>query len=96
MNLSQMKREKLLTFLDKIKNKEMVDIDNKKYFLLIEDEDLDKLMEHWDEVKATIKKVYIKRSVLLSDDATEKLEGIERVYLPECYFEKEMTELGID
>ena len=74
-----------------------VDIDNKNYFLLTEDEDLDALIEHWDEVKDTIKKVYIRRNVFGStSDALEKIDGVEKVYVPECYFEKEMAELGID
>lgn len=68
-------------------------VDNQKYIMIMDDEEMDELEKHFDEYK-DIEVVFINQDVLLSTSQEKLLQNINTKIIPNCYFDFELREVG--
>lgn len=79
--------------------KEMVQLENgikiedKKYKIVLTDEDADDLEKKWDEYK-DLKAIYISKNVLLNSKQNRIFSSVEIKTIPDYYFASELKEVG--
>ena len=70
-----------------------VKVDNQKYIMIMDDDEMDEFEKHFDEFK-DIKVVFINQDVLLSTSQEKLLQNINTKIIPDCYFDFELREVG--
>lgn len=68
-------------------------VDNQKYIMIMDDDEMDELEKHFDEYK-DIEVVFINQDVLLSTSQEKLLQNINTKIIPDCYFDFELREVG--
>lgn len=70
-----------------------VNVDNQKYIMIMDDDEMDEFEKHFDEYK-DIEVVFINQDVLLSTSQEKLLQNINTKIIPNCYFDFELREVG--
>lgn len=70
-----------------------VKVDNQKYIMIMDDDEMDEFEKHFDEYK-DIEVVFINQDVLLSTSQEKLLQNINTKIIPNCYFDFELREVG--
>lgn len=70
-----------------------INIDNDKYFLVLTDEDADRMEVKWDNYK-NCKGLYISKNVLLTASQNKLFSSVDIKTIPDYYFESELREVG--
>lgn len=70
-----------------------IDIDNKKYHIILTDDDADRMEKEWDKYKEC-KALYISKNVLLTTSQNVLFSSVEINTIPDYYFESELREVG--
>ena len=70
-----------------------IDLDQRQYVLLLDDEDADELEETWNEYPE-LKGIYMSSDVLLTGEQQQLFGSVELNIIPEYYFESELREAG--
>lgn len=68
-------------------------VDNQKYIMIMDDDEMDEFEKHFDEFK-DIEVVFINQDVLLSTSQEKLLQNINTKIIPDCYFDFELREVG--
>lgn len=68
-------------------------VDNQKYIMIMDDDEMDEFEKHFDEYK-DIEVVFINQDVLLSTSQEKLLQNINTKIIPDCYFDFELREVG--
>lgn len=68
-------------------------VDNQKYIMIMDDDEMDEFEKHFDEFK-DIEVVFINQDVLLSTSQEKLLQNINTKIIPDCYFDFELSEVG--
>ena len=69
-----------------------VKVDNQKYIMIMDDDEMDEFEKHFDEFK-DIEVVFINQDVLLSTSQEKLLQNINTKIIPDCYFDFELREV---
>ena len=70
-----------------------VKVDNRKYIMIMDDEEMDEFEQNfnsYDDVEA----VFINQDVLLTTAQEKLLQNIDVKIIPDCYFDFELREVG--
>lgn len=70
-----------------------VKVDNQKYIMIMDDDEMDEFEKHFDEFK-DIEVVFINQDVLLSTSQEKLLQNINTKIIPDCYFDFELRAVG--
>lgn len=70
-----------------------VKVDNHKYIMIMDDDEMDEFEKHFDEYK-NIEVVFINQDVLLSTSQEKLLQNINTKIIPDYYFDFELREVG--
>lgn len=70
-----------------------VKVDNKKYIMIMDDEEMDEFENHFNEYEC-IGVVFINQDVLLTTSQEKLLQNIDVRIIPDCYFDFELREVG--
>lgn len=70
-----------------------IKIDDQKYVIIMEDEDMDELEKNIDNYPQ-LKAVFINQDVFLSSSQEALLEKIDSYIIPDYYFDYELREAG--
>lgn len=70
-----------------------VKVDNQKYIMIMDDDEMDEFEKHFDEFK-DIEVVFINQDVLLSTSQEKLLQNINTKIIPDYYFDFELREVG--
>lgn len=70
-----------------------VKVDNHKYIMIMDDDEMDEFGKNFDEYK-DIEVVFINQDVLLSTSQEKLLQNINSKIIPDCYFDFELREVG--
>lgn len=70
-----------------------VKVDNKKYVLIMDDDEMDEFEQKFKQYKA-LKALFINQDVLLSTSQEKLLANINTFIIPDCYFDSELREAG--
>lgn len=70
-----------------------VRVDNQKYIMIMDDEEMDEFEKHFNEYKH-IEVVFINQDVLLTTSQEKMLQDINTKIIPDCYFDFELREVG--
>lgn len=70
-----------------------VKVDNKKYVLIMDDEDMDEF-ESNISADSDIKAIFVNQDVLLSSSQERLLRELNTFTVPDCYFDFELREVG--
>lgn len=70
-----------------------VRVDNKKYVIIMDDEEMDSFEKKFSEYNQ-LKAVFINQDVLLTTSQEKLLQNIETKIIPDCYFDFELREAG--
>ena len=70
-----------------------IDLDNRQYIILLDDDDADELEENWEKYP-NIKGIYISSDVVLTAEQQRLFERVVLNIIPEYYFEAELREAG--
>lgn len=70
-----------------------VKVDNHKYIMIMDDDEMDEFEKNFDEYK-DIEVVFINQDVLLSTSQEKLLQNINSKIIPDCYFDFELREVG--
>lgn len=70
-----------------------INIDDKKYILIMSDEEADELEENWNEYN-DIKAIYLAQDVLLTAKQEELFGCVDMYTIPDHYFNSELREVG--
>lgn len=70
-----------------------VKVDNQKYIMIMDDDEMDEFEKHFDEFK-DIEVVFINQDVFLSTSQEKLLQNINTKIIPDCYFDFELREVG--
>lgn len=70
-----------------------VKVDNQKYIMIMDDDEMDEFEKHFDEYK-DIDVLFINQDVLLSTSQEKLLQNINTKIIPDCYFDFELREVG--
>lgn len=70
-----------------------VKVDNQKYIMIMDDDEMDEFEKQFDEYK-DIEVVFINQDVLLSTSQEKLLQNINTKIIPNCYFDFELREVG--
>lgn len=70
-----------------------VDLDDRQYIIVLDDDAADELEENWSEYPG-LKGIYISSDVLLTAEQQELFESVDLNIIPEYYFEAELREAG--
>lgn len=70
-----------------------VKVDNQKYIMIMDDEEMDELEKHFNDYE-NIEAIFINQDVLLTTSQEKLLKNINTQIIPDCYFDKELREVG--
>lgn len=70
-----------------------VKVDNQKYLMIMDDEEMDEFEKHFNEYE-NIEAVFINQDVLLTTSQEKLLQNINTQIIPDCYFDFELREVG--
>lgn len=70
-----------------------IDLDDRQYIIIMDDDAADELEENWDEYPE-LKGIYMSSDVLLTGTQQALFDGAELNVIPEYYFEAELREAG--
>lgn len=70
-----------------------IKIDNKKYVIIMDDEEMDDFEKSFADYK-DLQVVFINQYVLLSTSQENMLQNINTYIIPDCYFDSELREAG--
>ena len=70
-----------------------IKIDNKKYVIIMDDEEMDDFEKNFADYK-DLQAVFINQDVLLSTSQEKMLQDINTYIIPDCYFDFELREAG--
>ena len=70
-----------------------VKVDNQKYIMIMDDDEMDEFEKHFDEYK-DIEVVFINQDVLLTTSQEKLLQNVNMQIIPDCYFDFELREVG--
>ena len=70
-----------------------VKVDNKKYIMIMDDEEMDEFEKHFNEYEC-IEVVFVNQDVLLTTSQEKLLQNIDVRIIPDCYFDFELREVG--
>ncbi len=70
-----------------------IKIDNKKYVIIMDDEEMDDFEKKFADYK-DLQAVFINQDVLLSTSQEKMLQDINTYIIPDCYFDFELREAG--
>lgn len=70
-----------------------IDLDDRQYVIIMDDDAADELEENWDEYPE-LKGIYISSDVLLTAEQQKLFESVDLNIIPEYYFEAELREAG--
>lgn len=70
-----------------------VKVDNKKYIMIMDDEEMDEFEKHFNEYKC-IEVVFVNQDVLLTTSQEKLLQNIDVRIILDCYFDFELREVG--
>ena len=70
-----------------------IDLDDRQYVIIMDDDAADELEENWDEYPE-LKGIYMSSDVLLTGTQQTLFDGVELNIIPEYYFEAELREAG--
>ena len=70
-----------------------IDLDDRQYVIIMDDDAADELEENWDEYPE-LKGIYMSSDVLLTGTQQALFDGAGLNIIPEYYFEAELREAG--
>ena len=70
-----------------------IKIDNKEYFIILNDDEADELENHWSKYP-NIKALYISKDVLLTTSQNTLFGSVQMHSIPDYYFKFELREVG--
>jgi len=70
-----------------------IKIDSREYFIVLDDDEADKLEQHWHEY-SNIKAVYLSKDVLLTTAQNTLFGSVQMHIIPDYYFKFELREVG--
>lgn len=70
-----------------------VKVDNQKYIMIMDDEEMDEFEKHFNEYEH-IEAVFINQDVLMTTSQEKMLQDINTKIIPDCYFDFELREVG--
>lgn len=70
-----------------------VKVDNQKYIMIMDDEEMDEFETHFNEYEH-IEAVFINQDVLMTTSQEKMLQDINTKIIPDCYFDFELREVG--
>ena len=70
-----------------------VKVDNQKYIMIMDDEEMDEFEKHFNEYEH-IEAVFINQDVLMTTSQEKLLQDINTKIIPDCYFDFELREVG--
>lgn len=70
-----------------------VKVDNQKYIMIMDDEEMDELENHFNDYE-NIEAVFINQDVLLTTSQEKLLQNVNTQIIPDCYFDFELREVG--
>ena len=70
-----------------------IQVDGKKYVVLLKDSDADELEKKWDRNNPP-RAIYLSREVLLSTEQSKLFDNAEKHIIPDYYFDFELKEVG--
>ncbi len=70
-----------------------VKVDNQKYIMIMDDEEMDEFEKHFNDYE-NIEAVFINQDVLLTTSQEKMLQKINTQIIPDCYFDFELREVG--
>lgn len=70
-----------------------VKVDNKKYIMIMDDDEMDEFEKHFNEYEC-IEVVFVNQDVLLTTSQEKLLQNIDVRIIPDCYFDFELREVG--
>lgn len=70
-----------------------VKVDNQKYIMIMDDEEMDEFEHHFNDYE-NIEAVFINQDVLLTTSQEKLLKNINTQIIPDCYFDRELREVG--
>ena len=85
--------ELLLHIIEMIQLQYGVKVDNKKYVIIMSDEEMDEFEQNIEKHE-NLQAVFINQDVLLSSSQERMLQGINTFIIPDCYFDSELREAG--
>ncbi len=70
-----------------------IKIDSREYFIVLDDDEADKLEQHWHEYP-NIKALYLSKDVLLTTAQNTLFGSVQMYIIPDYYFKFELREVG--
>lgn len=70
-----------------------VKVDNKKYVIIMDDDEMDAFEEDFEQY-SDLKAIFLNQDVLLSTSQEQLLAEINTFIIPDCYFDFELREAG--
>lgn len=70
-----------------------VKLDGANYIMVLDDDDVDVLAEHWDEYP-DVKALYVSKNVLFTTEQNALFKNVEIHIIPDYYFNFELREVG--
>lgn len=70
-----------------------VKVDNSKYVMIMDDEEMDDFEDNISLYKE-LKTVFINQDVMLTTSQEKMLQNVEVKIIPDCYFDFELREVG--
>ena len=70
-----------------------VKVDNQKYIMIMDDEEMDEFEKHLNDYE-NIEAIFINQDVLLTTAQEKMLQNINTQIIPDCYFDFELREVG--
>lgn len=70
-----------------------INLDNKQYIMILDDNDADQITSHWNEY-SNVKALYVSKNVLFTREQNALLKGINIHVIPDYYFNFELREAG--
>ena len=70
-----------------------VKVDNQKYIMILDDEEMDEFEKHFNDYE-NIEAVFINQDVLLTTSQEKLLQNVNTQIIPDCYFDFELREAG--
>lgn len=70
-----------------------VKVDNKKYVIIMDDDEMDEFEKNFQQYKE-LKALFINQDVLLTTSQEKLLSNVNTFIIPDCYFDSELREAG--
>ena len=70
-----------------------IKLDGKQYIMLLDDDEADELVAHWDEY-SDVKALYVSSNVLFTTEQERLFKDTEIYIIPDYYFDFELREVG--